>query len=127
MEQQITPMQRSGIDSSMTITQGRVGRAAVVSVSGVIDMLTSPELEAGIDAAQQTDAEAVIVDLSDVEFLSSAGMSVLVAARDRFDEGAKFAVVADSPATSRPIKLVGLAERIGLYATLDEAFAALGV
>lgn len=127
MDQQITSTQTSDLDSNMTITQSRIGGIAVVSVSGVIDMLTSPELEAGIGSAQQTDAEAVVVDLTDVEFLSSAGMSVLVAARERVGDGAKFAVVADSPATSRPIKLVGLAERIGLHATLDEAIVALGV
>ena len=34
-------------------------------------------------------------------------------------------MVADGPATSRPLKLVGLADVIGLYPTLDEARAAL--
>jgi hypothetical protein len=37
----------------------------------------------------------------------------------------RFAVVADGPATSRPLKLVGVAEIVGLHATLDEALAAL--
>jgi len=37
----------------------------------------------------------------------------------------KFAVVADGPATSRPLKLVGIAEVVGLYPTLDEALATL--
>jgi len=34
-------------------------------------------------------------------------------------------VVADGPATSRPLRLVGIADIIDLYATLDEALAAL--
>jgi hypothetical protein len=37
----------------------------------------------------------------------------------------QFAVVADGPATSRPLKLVGISEVVGLHATLDEALAAL--
>jgi anti-sigma B factor antagonist len=35
------------------------------------------------------------------------------------------AVVADGPATSRPLKLVGVTDVVDLYATLDEALAVL--
>ena len=67
-------------------------------------MLTSPQLGAAIAAALEKHPEA---------------------ARDRVSEAAGFAVVAAGPATSRPLKLVGLADVIGLYPTLDEARAAL--
>jgi hypothetical protein len=33
--------------------------------------------------------------------------------------------VADGPATSRPLKLVGIADIVPLFATLDDALAAL--
>ncbi len=36
-----------------------------------------------------------------------------------------FAVVADSPATSRPIQLLGLQEALHLHSGTDEALAAL--
>ncbi len=88
-------------------------------------MLTSSQLEASIASSLQRKPPAIIVDLTDVDFLASAGMSVLVAARDRLPSTVKFGVVADGPATSRPLKLVGLAEVIGLYETLDEALTAL--
>lgn len=101
------------------------GPTAVISVSGVIDMLTSPQLEAAIAAVLEKKPAALIIDLSDVDFLASAGMGVLVSARDRVPETAGFAVVANGPATSRPLRLVGLADMIGMYPTLDEARAAL--
>lgn len=107
------------------INEEWAGRTAIISVSGVVDMLTSPQLETAISTALAKQPAAVIVDLSDVDFLASAGMGVLVAARDRAADVARFAVVADGPATSRPLKLVGLAEVIGMYPTLDEARAAL--
>lgn len=100
-------------------------RTVVVAVSGVLDMLTSPQLQATISSAISKNPGAVIVDLSDVDFLASAGMGVLVAARDQADGKVGFGVVASGPATSRPLKLVGLAEVIGLYRTLEEARAAL--
>jgi hypothetical protein len=36
-------------------------------------------------------------------------------------------VVAEGPATSRPLKLLGIADIIPLYSTVDEAVAALSV
>jgi anti-anti-sigma factor len=89
-------------------------------------MLTSPQLEASITTSIQKNPSAVIIDLTNVEFLASAGMGVLVAARDQLSSDVGFGVVASGPATSRPLKLVGLAEIVGLYPTLEAARAALG-
>jgi anti-anti-sigma factor len=76
-------------------------------------------------APSEKNPAAIIVDLTDVDFLASAGMGVLVAARDRVSEGTGFAVVANGPATSRPLTIVGLADVIGMYPSLVEARAAL--
>ena len=111
--------------SSCTIEQKRLGDFEVLAVAGVVDMLTAPELEAAIAAAATDAPQGVIVDLGAVDFLGSAGMGILVAARDELPSSVQFAVVADGPATSRPLKLVGVADVVGLHATLDEALAAL--
>ncbi|MGB3480878.1 MAG: STAS domain-containing protein [Mycobacterium sp.] len=100
-----------------------VGRVAVLSVSGVVDMLTAPQLEEAIGAAVGKTPAALIVDLTDVEFLASAGMGVLVGAHDQLPAEVKFAVVADGPVTSRPLKLVGIADIVDLFQTRDEALA----
>ena len=102
------------------------GRVVVVSASGVVDMLTSPQLEDSIAASLSKKPAALIVDLTDVEFLASAGMGVLVAAHDQASPEIGFAVVASGPATSRPLKLVGIADIVNLYSTRDEALATLG-
>ncbi|MDA0251568.1 MAG: STAS domain-containing protein [Actinomycetota bacterium] len=102
-----------------------MGPTVVISVAGVLDMLTAPQLEAVIAAALPKSPSAIIIDLSEVDFLASAGMGVLVEARERAGGTMKFGVVADGPATSRPLKLVGLADMIGLHPTLDEARSAL--
>jgi anti-sigma B factor antagonist len=111
--------------SSCTIEQQRIGQIEVLTVAGVVDMLTAAQLEEAIATAAKESPRAVVVDLGAVDFLASAGMGVLVAARDELPESMRFAVVADGPATSRPLKLVGVAEIVGLHATLDEALAAL--
>lgn len=98
----------------------------MVAVSGVVDMLTSPQLETAIDTALGKSPAAVVIDFTDVEFLASAGMGVLVAAHDKAGSDVAISVVADGPATSRPLKLVGIADIVSLYPSLDEALASRG-
>ena len=100
-------------------------RVAVVSAAGTVDMLTSPKLEERISTVVAQKPTAVVVDLTDVEFLASAGMSVLIAARQQTPEGIAFAVVADGPVTGRPLKLVGVTDIVDVYPTLDKALAEL--
>ena len=110
--------------SNCVVTERWVDRVAVVSVSGVVDMLTSPQLETAINGALEQGPAGVVIDFTDVEFLASAGMGVLVAAHDKAGSDVAFSVVADGPATSRPLKLVGIADIVNLYPSLDDAIAA---
>lgn len=111
--------------ASGDIEERRVGDITVVSVAGTVDMITAPKLEAAIGSAAKSSPSAIVVDFTAVEFLASAGMGVLVAAHGDLAPALKLVVVADGPATSRPLKLVGIADVVDLYPTLDEALAAL--
>jgi len=96
----------------------------VVAVTGVVDMLTSPQLETAINTALDEKPAGVVIDFTEVEFLASAGMGVLVAAHDKAGSEVAISVVADGPATSRPLKLVGIADIVAMYPTLDAALEA---
>jgi anti-sigma B factor antagonist len=111
--------------ASCSVEQQWVGRVAVVAVSGTVDLLTAPQLEQAIRAALDEKPAGLVIDFSDVEFLASAGMGVLVAVHDEVTPDMRFCVVAEGPSTSRPLKLVGIADLIKLYATRDEALSAL--
>jgi anti-sigma B factor antagonist len=107
------------------VSQLRVGSVAVLAVTGDVDMLTAVHLTAAIETALATAPTAVIVDLSKVEFLASAGMSALVAAHADAAP-TRLVVVADGPATSRPMKVVGLDNLLEIFATVDEALSEIG-
>ena len=98
---------------------------AVVSVSGSVDMLTAPGLADAIDTALAKKPSGLIVDLSKVEFLGSAGISVLMKTRDTLGETTQFCVVADGPATHRPLTLLGINELMLLSRRLDDAVSKL--
>lgn len=63
----------------------------------------------------------MVVNLTDVDFLASAGMQVLVAAHQDAGPDVRLVVAADGPATSRPLKITGITDFIDLYPTRDEA------
>ncbi|HEX2276642.1 MAG TPA: STAS domain-containing protein [Candidatus Tectomicrobia bacterium] len=102
-------------------TEDWVGRVAVVAASGDLDMLTAPELRDAIQSALGREPEGLIVDLTRVDFLGSAGMQVLMEAHNQTGEKIPYSIVADGPATSRPLKITGIADLITLYSSLDEA------
>ena len=106
------------------VRQSSCDQVVVVSVSGTLDMLTTPQLVEAIDAAASEMSTGLVVDLSDVEFLASAGMNALVAAHRKLTPALRFGVVADGPATSRPLKLIGIDQLIDLYPTIDAALEA---
>jgi anti-sigma B factor antagonist len=98
----------------------------IVSVAGEIDLATAPMLETAVDEAIESGPAVLILDLSAVTFLASVGLQTLVVTHDRMSPTGRFAVVADGPATSRPIQLIKLDEMVALYPTVELAVADLG-
>jgi anti-anti-sigma factor len=109
------------IADAMTTATSSHGKATVLAVAGTVDLATAKALEEAVGKAVASDPTALIVDLTEVEFLASAGMAILVETHRRVGDKAAFAVVADGPATSRPIELTGLDKVFPLYRTLPEA------
>lgn len=106
---------------SIEVEQGATG--PVLSAAGEIDTLTAPELQAGIEEALPEDGGVLVVDLTAVTFLSSAGLAVLVGAHQQADEyGAEVRIVTNS-ATARVFQLTGLDATLNLFESLTEAHA----
>ncbi|MFC6088412.1 anti-sigma factor antagonist [Saccharothrix lopnurensis] len=96
----------------------------VVAVSGEIDMLTAPQLRA--DVLPRLDAgDTVVLDLSGVSFLGSAGLAVLVEASQHGKRrGSAFRVVAVARAVIRPLAATGLGEVFSVFESVDRALGA---
>ena len=105
--------------------ESEVEGLAVVAVIGSVDMLTAPGLTEAIDSALAKKPKGLIIDLLKVEFLGSAGISVLMKTRDNLGETIPFCVVADGPATHRPLTLLGINELMSVCRRLDDAVGKL--
>ncbi|WP_345621717.1 STAS domain-containing protein [Streptomyces ziwulingensis] len=63
------------------VTGDERGRWAVLEVTGELDMVTSPMLRQRVHDVVAEGQHSLVLDLSDVLFCDSSGVSVLVAAR----------------------------------------------
>jgi anti-sigma B factor antagonist len=82
--------------------------ARVVHVVGEIDTLTAPVLRSRLDE-QVAAVRLLVLDLSDVTFLGSAGLAVLVAAKDDADRrGHTLRLVPGSRIVTRALEATGL-------------------
>src|SRR5215218_8386606 len=80
-------------------TETTHGAVEVIHARGAIDLLTGPELERCIEVALGKAPSAIVVDMTDVDFLASFGMSILLRTNDRLTQDTPLVVVADGPAT----------------------------
>lgn len=89
-------------------------------------MATAPEFVAALREASDNADRGLVVDLTPVTFLASAGMSALVFARGLTrSHGTGFAVAAHDPVTARPLRLMELTETLGVQPSLAEALSAI--
>ena len=104
------------------VRAGRVDEDGVVvlAVRGDLDAVTAPELTEEISAKLAGNPTALIVDLSEVDFLASAGMAALASAQS-MSGNTRFGVVAAGSATGRPLRLIGMDLMFEVYPTLDAA------
>ena len=93
----------------------------IIGVTGELDLASSPALEQELESGTASRAEVVIVDLRQLEFMDSTGLSVLVRAHQRAtDNGQRFAVVQGPQQVQRLLSLTGVADRLTLVDTPEE-------
>ncbi|HEV3356784.1 MAG TPA: STAS domain-containing protein [Pseudonocardiaceae bacterium] len=119
-----------GIHSTSTWTDHRTGRdgdcVLVVHLHGEFDEATGVNTAELVRQALAQRPAALVLDLTEVDFVGSAALSVLVDARRRADEaGIALGVVAARRVTLLPLELTGLTRVFAVFSTVRQALAEL--
>ncbi len=111
-------------EEMLVIDRTRVGDVVVLTCRGDVDSATAERLRlAVLDGLRDPAAGPVVVDMTEVTFLSSTGLGALVDAHRaaaRLDEPLRIVVDHARPVL-RPIQLAGLDELLTLYHFVDNA------
>jgi anti-sigma B factor antagonist len=102
--------------------------SAVVSVTGEIDMETSPSFTRGLMRALGAGKRGLIVDLSQASFLDSSALTSLVGAFDKLrSHGGRLAIVATDSRLLSLFEVARMDRDFEIYESRDDAFKAIGV
>jgi anti-sigma B factor antagonist len=109
------------VESHFRVEAHSEDQAVVVSVTGELDLASSPALEQQLDRLASSDTALVIVDLRALEFMDSTGLSVLVRAHQRAEQLNQRLVLVKGPQqVQRLLSLTGVEERMTLVDTPEE-------
>ena len=96
----------------MEIMTKSEGSKLTIAVSGRIDTVTAPELEAELKFG---DATCVVLDIGDVPYMSSAGLRLLLAAhRTMLGKGGEFQVANVQPSVRDVLDITGFSDILNL-------------
>ena len=112
--------------SQFGITDVGLHGAPGIAVHGEVDVDAVPRLVAALDSAIRESTGAFVIDLCDVEFLDSAGLSVLLRARamlGRHDR--QLAIVCPPGPVRRLFEVAGIADLLIVFGSREDAAAAL--
>lgn len=98
---------------ALTVTAQNDRDSVVVKVEGEVDVSNAGELREKLDQALATDAKTIVVDLSQVPYIDSTGIGVLVGTAHRAkDKGAEAIVSKPQYNVARVLKLLGVGEEL---------------
>lgn len=99
----------------------QVGERAVVEVIGEVDLDTAPQLGEQALSALNDISRHLVVDLSQVGFMDSTGLKVLLATQRRATlADGSFVLVGATRPVRRILELTGLDQALHLYDSLDD-------
>lgn len=98
----------------------------LVRVSGELDAYMAPELREKVEEVLDRGARWLLIDLSEVEYLDSVGLGIMIGAAQRATERqGDIAVVCTRPNVMRVLEVSGTKELLNVVGTIEEARAKL--
>lgn len=103
------------------------GDVKVVTLRGELDFDEAPALERVLAELRGAGAREIVVDVCELMFIDSSGISALVAAaRATSADRGSLVVASPTPHVQRVFDIVRLAELVGIEESLDSALQRIG-
>ena len=107
------------------------GGIHLLEVNGELDLSTASQLEGPLEEAIASEKASVLIDLTDCTFIDSTGIALVVRAWQRVDAsagnggGGGLVLCCQNEQVRRVLEVTGLEHSLRVFATRDEAVAAL--
>ena len=109
----------------MAVETERQGDTLIAKTDGRVDGANAREFQTALEAAIGDSERAVILDMTELSYISSAGLRViLLTAKTLQNQNAKFAVCSLSGPIREVFEISGFDKIISIHATQADALAA---
>jgi len=109
---------------SLSISKDAGDGAVVVHVKGDLDVYTAPRLKEALDEGS-AGGVSLILDLSEVDFIDSTALGVLVGAlQDSQATGRVFRLVVDDPFLLKIFRITGFDGVFSIFPQVEDALSA---
>jgi anti-anti-sigma factor len=98
-------------------------RTTVVALEGELDLERAPSLKWALIDSVDAGRSQLVVDLSQVRFMDSTALSVLVGVNKSLGDGARMAIVCVNPNVLKIFELSGMDGVFATFPTVDDALA----
>jgi anti-anti-sigma factor len=106
----------------MDITDKQQGLATVISIQGSIDAMTASEVTTYFSRQIGDGKRNIVADLSQVDFMSSAGLRAFLATlKESRRQGGDLHLAAPQPGVERILKMSGFTSILKTFPTVAEA------
>ena len=100
------------------------GDAMVIAIRGDLDIVTSPQLDDCLSAAESSHTR-IILDLTHVDFLDTSALAVIVGHWKKAEAaGGTLALAGARYRYTKTLWITGLADKLTMYETVDEGVLA---
>ncbi|NHC15096.1 STAS domain-containing protein [Motilibacter deserti] len=111
-------------DVGLSVVASEQDGVPVLVATGELESVGAPVLRSAVIDALAAGADGLVIDLTDVTFVDSAGLGVLAGALKRCRErGGELALVATRPVFLRTLRVTGLARVLPVFPALSAAVA----
>jgi anti-sigma B factor antagonist len=113
-----------GLRKEPVLHVDKQGDACVVRLGGELDLYNAPQVREALGDACADSPERIVVDLSQVDFIDSTALGVLIEARTRLENRRAFLLAAPGLETRRALEISGLDRHFNVHDSVSEALLA---
>jgi anti-sigma B factor antagonist len=100
------------------------GKAHIIRLGGELDLYNADAVREALFTACDDGPERIVVDLSEVEFMDSTALGVLIEARSKLANRKAFMLAAPGVETKRALQISGLDRHFSVHESVEDALAA---
>ncbi|MBQ9604377.1 MAG: STAS domain-containing protein [Firmicutes bacterium] len=97
----------------MTITKTQENDKLTVAIEGRLDTTTAPQLEAELKSSLD-DVKELVFDIKELEYISSAGLRVLLSAQKVMNKQGKMTVIGANKAVMEIFEVTGFVDILNI-------------